>query len=297
MPPGIPQYFAPVPAGTTSPHYDPFLWANAQVQFEDARRGVRETRTVTLLAPFADGPLGVDWEAAVPTDLVLSALRTEPVANASFGDVPPLAAQAKTYASWTKDFARWLYESQRLALMAHAATGLTSAPGEDERAFRIRVQMASREARDASKVKLQQKYAPKVAALQEKVRRATMTVAKEQEQASDQKVQSVVSIGSSVLGALLGRKVLSSTNVGRASTVARGFGRAQKEAEDVKRAEANVQAYQEQLAELEAELQAEIAALEATGDASTDPLDALAVTPKKSQITVGQVALLWVPAA
>ena len=297
MPPGIPQYFAPVPAGTTSPRYDPFLWANAQVQFEDARRGVRETRTVNLLAPFADGPLGVDWEAAVPTDLVLSALRTEPVANASFGDVPPLAAQAKTYASWTKDFARWLYESQRLALMAHAATGLTSAPGEDERAFRIRVQMASREARDASKVKLQQKYAPKVAALQEKVRRATMTVAKEQEQASDQKVQSVVSIGSSVLGALLGRKVLSSTNVGRASTVARGLGRAQKEAEDVKRAEANVQAYQGQLTELEAELQAEIAALEATGDASTDPLDALAVTPKKSQITVGQVALLWVPAA
>jgi hypothetical protein len=239
----------------------------------------------------------VNWDAATSTDLTLSSLRTEPLAGATFAEVPPLAAQAKSYAAWSKDFARWLFETQALELLSHAGTGLTSAPDEAEREFRIRVQLASREARDAAKAKLQQKYAPKVAALQDKVRRATSVVEREQGQASDQKIQSVMSIGSSLLGALLGRKILSSTNIGRASTAARGLGRVQKEADDVKRAEANVQACRQQLADLEAELQAELAALDAAGDAGTDPLDRVAIKPRKTQITVAQVALVWVPAA
>jgi hypothetical protein len=297
LPPAVPQYFAPGTTQDAPPHYEPFLWATAQAGFEDAKRGVRTTRAVNLLAPFAEGPLGVNWDAATSTDLTLSSLRTEPLAGATFAEVPPLAAQAKSYAAWSKDFARWLFETQTLELLSHAGTGLTSAPDEAEREFRIRVQLASREARDAAKAKLQQKYAPKVAALQDKVRRATSAVEREQGQASDQKIQSVMSIGSSVLGALLGRKILSSTNIGRASTAARGLGRVQKEADDVKRAEANVQACRQQLADLEAELQAELAALDAAGDAGTDPLDRVAIKPRKTQITVAQVALVWVPAA
>ncbi len=296
LPPAVPQYFAPGTAQDAPPRYEPFLWATAQAGFEDAKRGVRTTRAVNLLAPFAEGPLGVNWDAATPTDLTLSSLRAEPLAGATFAEVPPLAAQVKSYAAWGKDLARWLFETQTLELVSHAGTGLTSAPDEAEREFRIRVQLASREARDAAKAKLQQKYAPKVAALQEKVRRATSAVEREQGQASDQKIQSVMSIGSSVLGALLGRKILSSTNIGRASTAARGLGRAQKEADDVKRAQANVQAFQQQLADLEAELQSELAALDSAGDAGTDPLDRVAIKPRKTQITVAQVALVWVPA-
>ncbi len=63
----------------------------------------------------------------------------------------------------------------------------------------------------------------------------------------------------------------------------------------MERAEANVQAVQQQLADLQAELQGEIAALEAPA-MPRRPFEA-SVKPKKTQIAVGQVALVWVPAA
>jgi hypothetical protein len=293
LPPDVPQLF--VPARTATPAYDPRLWASAQVEFTDTKRDVRATRTVARLTPFCDGPVGVDWDAGEPADMGLSDLETEPVAGCAFAELPPAAAKAKSYASWSKDFARWLYQTQQMELLHHPGLDLTSRPDEGEREFRIRLQLAAREARDAEKARLQQKYAPRAAALQDRLRRARLAVEKEAEQASHHKMQSLFSAGASVLGALLGRKVISASTVGKAATVARGFGRARKEAQDVKRAEDTVEACEQQLAELEGELQAETAALDVAADVTNAPLDKVAVKPKKSQITVGQVVLAWVP--
>ena len=55
------------------------------------------------------------------------------------------------------------------------------------------------------------------------------------------------------LGAFLGRKTISATNIGRATTAIRGAGRAIKESKDVGQAEENVSALQQQLADLEAQ--------------------------------------------
>jgi multidrug resistance efflux pump len=97
------------------------------------------------------------------------------------------------------------------------------------------------------------------------------------------------------VGALLGRKVISATNLGRAATAARGLGRAQKESQDVARAAGNQQDVEQRLADLQGELEAEIAALQAGGDAATLPLDRVVVKPKKSQIGDLRVALVWIP--
>src|SRR6185436_11376934 len=91
--------------------------------------------------------------------------------------------------------------------------GLVSNTGESEGDFRVRLQQAARERRDAEVTRLRQKYAPKVASFQERLRRAQQSVQKEQQQSSDQKAQAAISIGASVLGALFGRKTLSASNV------------------------------------------------------------------------------------
>ena len=86
---------------------------------------------------------------------------TSPDAGVGFAPLPKAAATAKNYPAWQKSFASWVSSAQRLELWRHAALQLTSKPGESERDFRIRVQNAQREARDAAVESVRQKFAAK----------------------------------------------------------------------------------------------------------------------------------------
>src|SRR5262249_51030194 len=158
-----------------------------------------------------------------------------------------------------------------------------------------RLGQAAREARDAQGEELRRKYAPKLAALQERIRRAEQATAREEEQAHQQTVQSVISIGATVLGAFLGRRARSASTLGRATTAARGVGRAMREAGDVQRATETVEALRQQLAGLEVEFRSESDALAAKHDPLAETLETLTIRPKKAGVTVQLVALVWAP--
>jgi phage host-nuclease inhibitor protein Gam len=237
----------------------------------------------------------VSWERSRPADFDPSHLETE-LPPGTFRELPGAASKAKNYADWTKNFGAWLSSNETLDIYKSPSLGLVSNAGESEGDFRVRLQQAARERRDAEVTRLRQKYAPKVAQLQERLRRAQQSVEKEQQQSSEQKTQAAISIGASVLGALFGRKTLSASNVGRATTAARGMGRIARESQDIARAQQNVAAIQEQLSELEASVQAEIAGIDATYHPQTEPLDTVSLKPKRAGIQVKLVALVWVPA-
>jgi hypothetical protein len=142
---------------------------------------------------------------------------------------------------------------------------------------------------------LRKKYAPKLAALQERIRRAELAVDREKNQASQAKMQTAISVGATIIGAFLGRKSVSTSTIGKATTAARGVGRAMQQGDDVTRAQENVQAMQQQLADLEADMKAEVDALAAKNDPVTEDMDTLVLKPKKSDITVQLVSLVWTP--
>jgi hypothetical protein len=155
--------------------------------------------------------------------------------------------------------------------------------------------MALRERRDAEKTRLQQKYAPKRAALVERVRRAEEKRVREEHQASQQKMQTAVSFGATVIGALLGRKTVSVGNLGRATTAARGVGRSMKEDQDVQLAGENLAQLQQQLTTLDEEIASAITAIDTGVDAAAVPLETIEIKPKRTQVVVRTVALAWVP--
>jgi hypothetical protein len=169
-----------------------------------------------------------------------------------------------------------------------------SEPGETEGQFRVRLQQAARESRDAAVEQLRQKYAPKLATLQERLRRAQAAQEREAGQAQAAKLQTAVSFGATLLGAFMGRKAVSISTVGRATTAARGVGRSMKEAEDVKRAGETMAVVQQQIDAMEAEFREQAAGIEAS--MANAPLESLCIPPKKTGIAVQLVALTWVPA-
>jgi hypothetical protein len=67
------------------------------------------------------------------------------------------------------------------------------------------------------------------------------------------------------------------------------------ESQDVTRAEESLEVLQQRLEDTKREVDAEVARLETTLDASTISLRAVEVPARKSDIVVGEVALVWAP--
>jgi len=296
LPPEVSQYFIPVrtagPAGATLV-YHPTVLSAAQVRFSDKR--VDTTRDLTVSAQISDGVVAVDWENATPVDLAVEDLGKSPEEGARFSELPASAGKAKNYGKWEKDFAAWLYRSQKLELLRSPSLDQTSNPDEPERDFRVRLQQAARERRDEAAERLRQKYAPKIAALEERKRRAEQAVEREAEQARGSKMQTAISFGATLLSSFLGRKTISLTSLGRATTAVRGVGRSMKESQDVGRAEETVAAINEQLAELDAQFKADTDAIEKSGDPQTEVLETTVVKPTKANITIKLLTLAWAP--
>lgn len=294
-PPEIPQFFLP-PEGASNRVWVPHLYGAADVDFSDARRGVDERRVVIATVPLQGAAVVVDWDASTPSDVPPAQLLVDPPVEAPFAPVPAQALQVKSFAKWSKDFDRWVSRTQRLELWRHVATGTVSRPGEDERAFRIRLSEVVRATRDAAIDKVRAKYASKLDAAGEKVRKLELALGKEQQDVSQHRVQAGLStastLGSAVLGAIFGRRGgLTAGTIGKASTAAKGWARGSKEAEDVKRAEQNLVAARQALADLEAEVTAAIAALD--GAPVVESLDTVSLAPKRGGVHVHLVALVW----
>jgi hypothetical protein len=296
VPAGIEEYVLPGDSGSLR-EYAPVLYGAARVQYTDMKRGIDVTRSVQVIVSFTNGPIPVDWERAEETPHPPETL-TPPSASAAapHQPLPPAALDKKRYAAWTKGFGQWVTRAQPLKVFTVPSMKLVSKPGESERDFQARLQLAGRETRDAAVEKLRERYAPKLARLQEKARKAEEAVGKEQQQASQQKVQTAVSIGATMLGALMGRRAVSLSTLGRATTAARGVGRSAKETEDVAKAQTRLKEAQAELAALEAELQQEVAALEGAAPGGV-ALETIEIKPKRGGVDVRIVALAWKPIA
>jgi len=298
LPPDVPQHFIPIrgsqPSGSAL-IYQPMLLGASQVRVSDSKAGIDVTQDVTVLAPITDGAMAVDWDRAAESGLALVDLESSPTDGAQFGSVPSAASKAKNYETWSKDFSGWLFRTQKVDLLKSPSTKEVSKPGESERDFRVRLQQSGREARDKQSDSLRQKYAPKIAVLQDRIRRAGQMVERQQAESRSSQMQAAISVGASILGAFLGRKTISATNIGRATTAIRGAERAIKESKDVGQAEENVSALQQQLAGLEAQFKTETDALASATDPLSEKLETMSLKPTKANIAVKLVALAWTP--
>ncbi|MEO6223700.1 MAG: DUF87 domain-containing protein [Vicinamibacterales bacterium] len=297
LPPEIPQFFAP---GAGAGVWIPSLYGAAELTFADSKRRVDETRTVAVALPLDASTVVIDWDSGVATDLSPQHLVADAPSSGSFAPLPAQAQQVKAFAKWAKDLDRWLGRTQRLTLQQHRATGQVSQPGESERDFRIRIASSLRESRSRTVDALRSKYASKLSTATEKVRRAEMALGKEQQDVSQHKIQAGLSaasaLGSAALGAIFGRRGgLSAGTIGKASTAAKGWMRGSKEGEDVGRAQQNLEAARQALADLEREIDVAITAAggEAAVQAPDDELETVTIAPKRGGIHVQLVAIVW----
>lgn len=293
--PDIRQLFVPLRSDAALCVYRPRVLGITRIKFIDAKNGVDVQRTSVLAAPVGDGAIALDWSQAEPLAIAPEELEETPVENVRFDALASSAQRPKSYEVWKKELATWAFSHQTLELKRSPSTGLLSHPDEAEGAFRLRLDQVGRESRDLAMEALREAYAPKLKRLEQALQRAQTGAAKEDEQARQAKLQTAISFGAVLVGALLGKKAVSAASVGRATTAARGAGRYLKERAEGQRAAESVAELEAQLQRMREELEAELTALGSKIASRSELLEPVTVRPTKARIEVPLVALAWLP--
>jgi hypothetical protein len=275
--------------------YRPAILGVARLHYADKKAGIDHWETLALLDRIDDAVPSEVWAESEPYDDGVPELDKAPEAGARFTPLPSELARAKSYSEWTKALKNYLYRERTLDLWSYPTLKETSRPMESEREFRLRLAQASREHRDKDVEALRDKYAPKQAALEDQIRRARERLEREQAEANRSTWDATIAMGSSVLGALLGRKTISQANVGRAASAAKAAGRAVQQHGDVDQAGESLEVLRQRCADLEAKFQAEVEEFTAPLRPEAAELKPMPLRPRKADITIEQVVLAWTP--
>ena len=295
LPPSIEQYYAA--SRDEQPTYYPRLVAAADLVYANARYNVDEERSTVYTVEIEDGPVEVDWDNSEAMNITVDDLLQESAPDASYTELPGAATAVKNYTAWQREFKRWVRQNETITLYRNKRFRATSEAFETEGEFRTRLQTIASEKRDQAVAKLRKRYATKTTTLENRLLRAQQAIAREQQQASKKKLDTAVSIGTAILGAVLGRKKLSTTSATRVGTAIKTAGGARKEAADVARAKETAAKVQADLQALNRQLEREVAELDTAFDAQAEELDEIVVRAKTTDIHVPVIGLAWMPYA
>jgi hypothetical protein len=283
---GLVEFFLATDASSVV--YSPCVFASGRVRYVNAKLGINELRSVALTVPIeVDGTVR-SWFPSNQFDSEKHTLEKHPAADAAYEPLPDEANRAALHKVWRKEFADHLLHERPLDVLQCALLKLTSLVGESETSFRERIAMAARQKRDELLGALHTKYADKFARASDRVRRAEDRMSREEIETEQQSLDTAFSVGASVLGALMGRRVSPARSI-------RSAGKGARQHQDLKVAERELDAARQALSALNAELTAKMTDVETKTDVSSVELLTVSVHPKKADVSVGVVGILWQP--
>jgi hypothetical protein len=296
LPSGIVERFVVAPEDVAADQlvYRPALLVRGRLHYARVSQSVDAwtERAFSVAASASRFPLS--WDTARPLD-PLWRLATERPAGVRCESLPTELTVSKNYDVWRDEFARWLYRTQYLSLWKCGVLKATSQPLESKGEFKVRLAQQAAEARDAEIDKIRQKYVGPIAELDERQRRAEERRVREESEYRHQRLDSLLNVGASVMGILVGRRKLSSTNVRRASSSARSVNRAARQHADVARAQDQIAEIQARRQDLQERFQQDLVKIRDRFHVDQMELREIRIRPLKSDIEVLPLELIWVP--
>lgn len=295
LPEGAAEFFIPSEAPADTLCYVPAILRSAVVNFDDAKKKISGVSRITLVNPIDAGGQRVLWDKFVdiPRDIDLAKWSSEPVEGAEFSELPGAAQKSATYASIKKDYDDWVYANHFMEVSHSPLLEAYSNPGEKVDEFKARITQTARELRDQAIEELRGKAAKSLKSLEDKAAKAQLKVETQQQQATSAKLSAAVSIGTSLLGAFLGRKsglggLVKSSNITSASRVMR-------EGQEAAAAAAELKALHDDMAELNKALEDEVQKLRDQYDPTSLVLETFRLTPTKARIQADAIGIVWLP--
>jgi len=297
-PPGVEEYFLrPKQAGARVSRYKPGIVAQARLHFVDAKSKTDCWQSIQFLHHAVERSEEMDWNQAEQHMGTLDGLDRQPLAGAEFDSIPDAVARPANFKMWNKMLESHIYQATTLDIFACPELKIVSKPGETEGDFKAKMLTAAHERRDADMEKVRKKYATRIVSLQEQVRKAGVRVEKEKDQLGQQKINTAISFGTTILGALLGRRAMSASTMGRAASTIKGAGRASKEKRDIEMAGDSLAAVQQRLDDTQQQLESELETIQRNLDINAMTIETMNIRPRKSDISITSFGLVWLPVA
>ncbi|QKF73029.1 YjgR domain-containing protein [Aliarcobacter faecis] len=213
-------------------------------------------------------------------------------ANSNYYEVPNFIKNEKDLKQIEKDFTDYLYRNSKLSLYKIDSLKLSSKQDETLQDFRIRVQDRLNEKVDLELEKIKAKYQKENDSLDLKLSKLYERLDKEKREANASTTDTILNIGTSILGAFFGKGTVSS-NLGKVASGAKGANKILKERGDVKVVENEIAFLIEQKNSLQTTLENEVSKIKEQNSISNLQIEEIFINPKRSDIFNVKLELLW----
>jgi hypothetical protein len=267
------------------------------VRYDEAKADlVHDEEYEALLFPLTDP---VDVTRAVAVDHDDRDLRPQPPDGARYRLPGAPVDRAAYFTGMRRALVDHLGRSRRLELPSNPGLKLVARPDETPEAFAARCARVADERADAEVAELRDRFEARATRLRDQLDAAEDRVDVLDEESKGRRNSELLSTAGSILGGLLGGRRskgdMVGTMLGRAGTALGRRGRTSTAARRVEAGKAKVERLEEQVEELEAELEEQVTAIAERWDAAAGEITTLTVVPERSDISVTELALVWVP--
>ncbi len=279
---GVTELFAQAEGNS----YQPYLLREATVHFSLAKAGVEGSRKIVKLNPLLEN--GIDWENTLSVDE--KQLGAQPEDGVGFGSLPGYAMNAANYKPVEKQFEDELYRNEREEIWFCSELKMWGKVGESEGDFRVRISQQAREARDQAMEKLKDSLGRKIQTLEGRLRTAELQLEREKAEATSAKLNAGVSVFGGILKAVFGRKLgLGGTTSGSITKTTSAY----KQHRDVGNAQDKIEGIAGERQAIEREMQEGLAEIERNYDSSSIHVDKETLKPRRTDVMVERVGLVW----
>ena len=279
----IPQYF--MVDINQSGRYSASLMAKCTLHFFNQTRGIDEEEKFCLSLSIDPTENDLEWDNSEQNEgsrKCFSQLPVKAPSEAQYAEVPDFLSNDKNLRKAKASLKNWLYYEHKLELFRCKSPKLESQPYESLSEFKVRLSDLINEEKEEAIEVLQERFAKKEKVLTNRLERAEEKLDKEKSDTNN----SFLKAGLTVLGALFGK---SRASIGVAGS------RILKERGDVSRQEERMQKIQDDIEELEEELEDKVDELADKFDIDEVDIDEFSIKPRKTDIQVEEIAVVWKP--
>jgi hypothetical protein len=276
----ITQYFE-----TGSNSFVPTIGLKGTILFFNQSKGLNETKDVILSMPIDTNSTHIDTSNIIVDNADFTRFQTTSPSNSSFEGVPDFVRKDKELKDVEKELIDYIYQTQNVELFVCKSLKLESAPNESKTDFIIKVNDAIRAKKDEQIEKLTQELKKKQESVNNKIETLNYQLDKEKSESR----ASWLNAGVAVIGALLG----GGSKAAKAGKVISQGGKIFKDNNDTNIIEDKMENLDNDLKLIEKDFESRVNELDSLFKAENYPIEALLLKPKKSDINISNIALVW----
>ena len=225
-------------------------------------------------------------------DVLIYSFDEKEKTNSFYYELPSFIQNEKELKLLERDFADYVYRNFKLTLYKNDTLKISSKQYESLDDFKIRIQDRLNEQIDEKIENLKQKFEKENTLLEQKISKLFEKLKKEEQDSISATTNSIISIGTSILGAFFGKSSKTAI-VSKVATSSRGVSKALKERGDIKTVQGEIDALQSLQDGLEEKLKIEIEKINDEFNISKYTIEEFFIKPKRTDIYDIKIELLW----